>query len=661
MESVEETKIEPKQEDDSGKETKLETKHKVVATERETSTEDNKIEVELDKKEIELDVPKNEDTNNPTDSKVNIKTEPPDEPLMSDILHITLSIENEKTSTAQSSTSKGKSKKNRNPIIQRRKKIMLSDDEWEPEKKPTTDKAAKDGPTKSGLEEYYSYDILNQIEIVTISEEERLVELNETYQSRKHMNYLCEKCAVGFVVKDAYDVHMKLHSKESGEHVCDVCDTYLKSEETLHRHKLRHYRRYRCMVCSVRYKDKDAVAGHVSFMHSGNTFNCDKCGSSFKRPQYLRRHIEQIHNKTTPMECPICHQVYYESGWYRNHIRKHNKEIQESKTVKCTHCDRKFKHKSYLKTHMMIHESVGDVTCLECSGTFKNYHELDLHYKADHPDNFTIHPEEENRCSYCKRPFETRAKMHNHVQRMHVDGGKKYQCDHCKRLYYSKGEVRSHIKWSHLSHAGGHACTCGRVFRTPVRLREHVATRHLGAVMPRDKHCPVCNKAFSNQQVLTRHIKSHAGEMFPCTECGRQFKTQSYVKVHYQVAHLNMTRAQIRKLNRRKLIMVDSMASTKAEPNDEDQLYGCSECDKKFKTQSYVQVHYYTKHLNMSHADAKKKCKENRGFTMPGASKNPMQIEEVFVKTESEDMEAEENGIEIPMFETFVDIQRTSV
>ncbi|CAG4985186.1 unnamed protein product [Colias eurytheme] len=569
--------------------------------------------------------------------KIEIKTEPPDYDLIADAL----------VKQIKSSTSKAKSKKDRNPIIERRKKIIISDDEWEPEKKEAK---PTQGSSKS-TEEYYSYDILNQIEIVTITEDERAVEFTETYESRKHMNYVCDKCAVGFVVKEAYDVHMKLHTPESGSFVCEVCETYLKSEDTLHRHKLRHYRRYRCMVCSVRFKDKDAAAGHVSYSHSGFTFNCEQCGSMFKRPQYLRRHIEQMHTKATPMECPVCHQVFYESGWYRNHVRKHNKEVQDSKIVRCRQCEKTFKDKTYLKQHMLMHESRMDVVCIECSTSFQNIHLLDAHYKEAHPDNFVVRPDEENRCTSCNRAFETRAKLHSHIIRMHVDGGKKYQCDYCKRLYFSKGEVRSHITWSHL-HAGGHACTCGRVFRTPVRLRDHVATRHLGAVPPRDKACPVCGKAFANQQVLTRHIKGHAGETFPCGSCGRRFKTQSYVKVHYQVAHLHMSRAEIRRRTRRQLIMVQS---EQAQPQNDNETFACEECGKQFKTQSYVRIHYYIKHLNMTREEAKRKSKEVREATASMVYKNPLQIEEVFVKTEAEDGE---KPMEIPMFETFIDIQR---
>lgn len=39
--------------------------------------------------------------------------------------------------------------------------------------------------------------------------------------------------------------------------------------------------------------------------------------------------------------------------------------------------------------------------------------------------------------------------------------------------------------------------------------------------------------------------------MYPCNECGLLFKTQPYVKVHYQIKHLNMTRAEIKEQRKR--------------------------------------------------------------------------------------------------------------
>ncbi|XP_050671849.1 zinc finger protein 888-like isoform X2 [Leptidea sinapis] len=557
---------------------------------------------------------------------------------MESVLNVECVIAEDKKLDKGSTSESAKKKKNRNPIIQRRKKILISDDEWEPEKETSE---------QSGSQKVndYAYSALSQIEIVTITEEERQIEFQELYESRKHMNHICDKCAIGYVIKEAYDMHMKMHSPESGSYVCSLCDTYLKTEETLHRHKLRHYRRYRCMVCGVRYKDRDACAGHVSFSHAGTTFRCDQCTSEFKRPQYLKRHIEQMHLKANPMECPVCHQVFYESGWFRNHVRKHNKEVQESKQASCPVCHRHFKHKSYLRQHLLVHRAARDVTCPECSEVFINSHLLDLHYEEAHKDNFVVHPEVEQRCQHCQRTFETRANLHRHMQRMHTDGAKRYQCEHCKRMYFSKGEVRSHIMWSHLQHAGGHPCTCGRMFRTPVRLREHIAVKHLGAVPPRDKHCPICDKAFANQQVLTRHVKGHKGELYPCTECGRTFRTQSYVKVHYQIVHLHMTRSEIRRQRRRKLIMVPDAAEESQQDFDEE--FPCVECGKTFKTQSYVKVHYNMKHRNMSREEAKRRSKELNVADVVGP-----RLEQVFVKTEPQE------ALAVPMFETFVDIQR---
>ncbi|VVD05683.1 unnamed protein product [Leptidea sinapis] len=381
----------------------------------------------------------------------------------------------------------------------------------------------------------YAYSALSQIEIVTITEEERQIEFQELYESRKHMNHICNKCAIGYVIKEAYDMHMKMHSPESGSYVCSLCDTYLKTEETLHRHKLRHYRRYRCMVCGVRYKDRDACAGHVSFSHAGTTFRCDQCTSEFKRPQYLKRHIEQMHLKANPMECPVCHQVFYESGWFRNHVSARVEASVVSGVPPS------------LQTQVVPAPTPAGAPSRsgrDLPGVLRGLHQL-----------------------ASPRPA--------------LRGG-------------SQGQL--------------------------------------------------CR----NQQVLTRHVKGHKGELYPCTECGRTFRTQSYVKVHYQIVHLHMTRSEIRRQRRRKLIMVPDAAEESQQDFDEE--FPCVECGKTFKTQSYVKVHYNMKHRNMSREEAKRRSKELNVADVVGP-----RLEQVFVKTEPQE------ALAVPMFETFVDIQRELV
>ncbi|CAB3232919.1 unnamed protein product [Arctia plantaginis] len=482
-----------------------------------------------------------------------------------------------------------------------------------------TDKVDDDKPKEKYI--MYSYEVTKNIQIVTITEEERQIEHMENMKLRQHMRHVCEDCAIGFVLEQAYLMHMKVHSKEAGEHECELCHSHLKTADMLYRHRLRHYRRYRCLLCWTRFKDKDTAACHVMTDHVGTAFHCEHCGRGFKRPQYLKRHVEQYHTKPHRLECAVCFRVFHERGWYRSHIRTHNEEVRLG-TVKvpvtCDVCSRTFKNKSCLKRHLQAHQAE-NVPCDLCHLVLKNRHALGQHYLNVHHEKYEGAPEVT--CALCLRVCATRAMLKRHVRRMHSDRTKKYQCDHCQRYYLTKGEVRSHISWSHAAGArAGHACGCGRVFRTPSLLRDHAARFHAPHPPPRNHECELCGKAFSNKQVLTRHKKSHSNEMYPCNECGLLFKTQPYVKVHYQIKHLNMTRAQIkaqRKLNKQNRIAQNNIH---VKPNWEPVI-----------------------------PNKKHDVSEN----------DPLLVQktDIAIKLEKESDEGEEE-INVPLFQTFIDVDR---
>ncbi|CAH2244919.1 jg21765 [Pararge aegeria aegeria] len=242
-------------------------------------------------------------------------------------------------------------------------------------------------------------------------------------------------------------------------------------------------------------------------------------------------------------------------------------------------------------------------------------HKLQLEIDTDYALNEARIPRcgANTTCEVCGRILTTPAMLTRHVQRMHTERIKKFQCDYCQKHYFTKAEVRSHIEWTHLQRRK-HACACGRVFRSPALLRDHALTRHLNVRQPKDKSCGVCGKMFANQQVLTRHVKGHSGETYPCTECGQKFKTQSYVKVHYKIKHLKMTRAEVKAQSRRKLIMVHS----------EEPINAKIKVSKKSKDKTEDPLNLD----NFEHVDV-----------MPNVKK------EVTDPT-------------VPLFETFVDIQR---
>ncbi|KAJ8705188.1 hypothetical protein PYW07_011015 [Mythimna separata] len=187
--------------------------------------------------------------------------------------------------------------KSKLPLKKRLEKRIKEEDEVFPkEEKPDEKPDAEDSEqqedgtqqpedgTQPKMETHlmYSYETLKNIEIVTIDEEERQKEYETTLKARQHMRHVCVHCALGFVLKQAFDMHMKVHAPESGEHECVLCHSRLKTADMLYKHRLRHYRRYRCLLCRMRFKDKDTAACHVMNDHTGQTFECDRCGRGFK-------------------------------------------------------------------------------------------------------------------------------------------------------------------------------------------------------------------------------------------------------------------------------------------------------------------------------------------------------------------------------------------
>ncbi|CAH2244920.1 zinc finger protein 493-like isoform X2 [Pararge aegeria] len=243
--------------------------------------------------------------------------------------------------------------------------------------------------TKSKDDPTYSEDIMDKIDIVTIDEATRQEEHQDALRTRKHMNYTCDYCALGFVVEEAYQMHLKIHSEEAGDHECDICKVRLKTSEMQYQHRLRHYRRYRCSICHLQQRDKDTVAAHIMRQHMGIAFVCKHCGRDFKRPQYLNRHIKQMHTKPLYLECPVCSRVFHERGWFRCHVRTHNEQVQKNITrkVQCSHCGREFRNKQYLVRHLAVHEDRRPKTCDMCSRSFKNSEVLRVHKRQHHGQN----------------------------------------------------------------------------------------------------------------------------------------------------------------------------------------------------------------------------------------------------------------------------------
>ncbi|XP_059171764.1 zinc finger protein 341-like [Physella acuta] len=165
----------------------------------------------------------------------------------------------------------------------------------------------------------------------------------------------------------------------------------------------------------------------------------------------------------------------------------------------CQYCPAKFKTYYQLKTHLVNHKGEQVYKCVmrNCGDSF---HDLDtfLEHVKSHESEMSY------RCHQCHKYFKNLSELGIH-QYTHI--------------YMSQG-VKSGLR--HFQ------CTkCGNKYTTPEALEHHMSTTS------HDYKCPHCEKKFTCERFLRRHLPVHGSEgQFECPQCKKSFKTEHYLKSH---------------------------------------------------------------------------------------------------------------------------------
>ena len=92
---------------------------------------------------------------------------------------------------------------------------------------------------------------------------------------------------------------------------------------------------------------------------------------------------------------------------------------------------------------------------------------------------------------------------------------RKLQCKDCGKFFLTPGSYRLHT-YTHQD--GQFECnTCKRTFALKSQLDQHMYSN----TTTKQYHCPEtgCDKSFSHEHDLRKHVKSHSGEVHYCTKC----------------------------------------------------------------------------------------------------------------------------------------------
>ncbi|GAA6099859.1 zinc finger protein 436-like isoform X2 [Tachysurus ichikawai] len=167
-----------------------------------------------------------------------------------------------------------------------------------------------------------------------------------------------------------------------------------------------------CNLCGMEYLNKSKLVAHMR-IHTGETpYNCEECGKSFRRSDWLAKHVKTheanknpeyskklyacdhcdkmysclhslsqhkgIHTGMKPYSCAICHMYFYRKGCLMRHLMRHS----DDRPYTCSECGHGFKRSGTLKKHMRIHTGEKPYSCSFCGKKFPYKYCLDTHMKS---------------------------------------------------------------------------------------------------------------------------------------------------------------------------------------------------------------------------------------------------------------------------------------
>ncbi|XP_035786503.1 zinc finger protein 43-like [Anopheles albimanus] len=280
------------------------------------------------------------------------------------------------------------------------------------------------------------------------------------------------------------------------------------------------------------YRTLRQLNQHMRTSHGqeSGTIKCKLCSKKFRTRVKLIEHKE-MHQNPDRFRCSVCQEVH-------QNLEEHMQNKHQDWAFSCEECGKRFPFKSRLTAHMGKVHQKKDIICEECNKPFTKL-TIEKHKRAVHGTMLM--------CETCPKTFKTRASLERHMEG-HNDQLLQQQQQHHHQQQQQQQQFQPQQQGSTTpavvaasagtgtSGAGTVSCTlCNSVLKDEYNLKTHMKRIHAEQT---PSTCKTCGKTFKSKHSLYTHISNVCTtRQFPCTVCAKQFKKRTKLKQHMTADH----------------------------------------------------------------------------------------------------------------------------
>ena len=354
----------------------------------------------------------------------------------------------------------------------------------------------------------------------------------------KRKGITCDLCGIEYSSKTTLNQHQKCIHSSIESHECEVCQKTYSTKKCLvahyaNNHVAKRIQKYNCALCDIDFNSKRKFEYHNSTKHEASKheaskFECEKCDKTYKLKYLLNSHLKE-HKEGRNTKCEICGKFFTGKGFV-----VHLRTVHTERLFNCNTCNKTFKANNTLERHIQqVHQQKKMFSCNVCDMTFNQKINMNKHIAEIH------HQLKAFKCHSCYKTFKRKSHLNYHITDIHTT--ERVRCEQCNRtLKGGQKSLMRHMIECHTSDRRFKCNTCEMVFKRKAHLDSHTSAKHDDSA--KKVPCEKCKKCFATKYDFLKHfkrmhIKKNPLDRTKCEVCDKFFENKDNCARHFKKMH----------------------------------------------------------------------------------------------------------------------------